>query len=176
MLSNIFCNSKIFIIVMQGENLLQITNLERSEFLKLRSVLVDIYLSAYKDMPEYAYNKRKSVKSYMDWLFKGDPSGFFVAKLNDKVVGFISCHGNWEDYREGKVCEIHEFAVKEEYKGRGIGKALLQRAIDYAISLGRKKVTLWVGEGNERAINLYLKMGFKPLYKAGIWVRMKKEL
>ena len=161
---------------MQGKNFLKITNLNRSEFLELRSTLVDIYLSAYKDMPQYAYNKRKSVKSYLEWLFKGDPAGFFVAKLGDNVVGFISCHANWEDYREGKVCEVHEFAVKKDFQSKGIGKALLQKVIDYAISLSSRKLMLWVGEGNEKAINMYLKRGFKPLYKAGIWLRMKKEL
>lgn len=127
-------------------------------------------------MPMYAYNKRKSVKSYLDWLYKGDPEGFFITEVGEEIVGFIACHAGWEDYREGKVCEIHEFAVKREFQGKGIGKTLLEKAIEYALLKNHKKITLWVGEGNGRAISMYKKAGFHTLYKAGIWLRMKKEI
>ena len=175
-MSNLKSNFKIFLLSMQEKNELQISNLTRSEFQQLKPVLIEIYFSAYQGMPAYAYNRRRSVKSYLDWLYKGDPEGFFVARIGRETVGFVSCHANWEDYREGRVCEVHEFVVKKEYQGKGIGKALMNKVIDYALSMGHKKLTLWVGEGNEKAINLYLKMGFKPLYKAGIWLRMKKDL
>lgn len=161
---------------MQAKNFLEIKNLSRTEFQEIRTLLVDIYQSAYKSIPMYAYEKRKSVKNYLDWLYKGDPKGFFVAKIGEEIVGFIACHSEWEDYREGPVCEIHEFAVKEQFQGKGIGKALLERAIEYAKSKNHRKITLWVGEKNEKAINLYKKVGFAPLYKAGIWLRMKKEI
>ncbi|MBC7327514.1 GNAT family N-acetyltransferase [bacterium] len=161
---------------MQAKIPLQIKNLSKEEFQEKKSLLVDVYFSAYKSLPEYAYDRRKSVKNYLDWLYKGDPSGFFVAIANSELVGFIACHSNWEDYREGKVCEIHEFAVSQEWQGKGIGKALLEHALEYAQSKGLKKITLWVGEKNEKAIEMYKKAGFVPLYKAGIWLRMKKLL
>lgn len=161
---------------MQAECPLKIKKLSPKEFQENRSLLVDIYFSAYKAMPIYAYDRRKSVKNYLNWLYKENPEGFFVAVMGEEIVGFIACHSDWEDYREGRVCEIHEFVVKKEFQGKGIGRKLLDKATEYALSTGHKKVTLWVGERNEKAINMYKKAGFQPLYKAGIWLRMKKEL
>ncbi len=154
----------------------RIENLSEEELRQKRSNLVDAYLSAYQDLPEYAYDTRKEVKSYLNWLYRGDPSGFFVAKIGDEIVGFLSCHSNWMDYREGKVCELHEFVVRKEFQGKGIGKALLEKVIEYARSKGRQKITLWVGEGNAPAIAFYKKRGFVYLYKSGIWVRMSLEI
>lgn len=161
---------------MQAKYSLKIINLSRSDYQAKKALLVDIYFSAYQSMPIYAYEKRKSVKNYLDWLYKGDPGGFFIAMGGGEIVGFIACHTGWEDFQEGRVCEIHEFAVKKEFQGKGIGKALLEKAIEYALSKNLKKITLWVGEKNEKAINMYKKAGFVPLYKAGVWLRMKKEI
>lgn len=161
---------------MQGEKSLQIKNLTEEEFKANRATLVDIYFSAYQSMPMYAYDSRKRVKGYLNWLYEGNPEGFFIAVIGEEIVGFISCHKDWDEDEEGKVCEIHEFAVKNEYQGRGVGKALLRKAIEYSKSTNHSKVTLWVGEKNEKAINMYEKHDFKPLYKAGVWLRMAKDL
>jgi len=175
-MSNAFLNFKMSFRKMQGKYPVEIKNLSQTDFQAQRSLLIDIYLSGYQSMQIYAYRRRKLVKHYLNWLYRGNPEGFFVAMIGKELVGFIACHANWKDHREGKVCEIHEFVIKEEFKGKGIGKALLEKAIEYALSTGNKKITLWVGEKNERAIDIYKKAGFHPLYKAKGWIRMKREI
>ncbi|MDI6690031.1 MAG: GNAT family N-acetyltransferase [Actinomycetota bacterium] len=160
----------------QNENkltvMVKIETLSEEKFRRMIPELIRTYISAYQDFPEYAYPNRREVKRYLKWLFKGDPQGFFMAIWDSKTVGFIAVHSKWYDWQEDLVGEIHELAVDKRYQGKGIGKALIQEVVEYLKSKGRKRITLWVGGRNERAIKVYEKLGFMKLYRWGIWLRM----
>ncbi len=58
--------------------------------------------------------------------------------------------------------------VRVRYRGAGIGEGLMLKAMEKAFEEGRNGMSLLVSEHNLPALNLYLKMGFKPspvLYK-----------
>jgi len=135
---------------------------------------VGVYKSAYKGMEEYAYKKEKSIRHYFKWLFKRDRDGFFVAELDGNAIGFVACDSNWHNLFNEKMGEIHELAIKQEYKGKGIGKKLMETAEEYLKSKGHEKFGLWVGENNKKAIKFYEKLGYKKRDKFGIWIRMEK--
>jgi ribosomal protein S18 acetylase RimI-like enzyme len=56
---------------------------------------------------------------------------------------------------------ISQLGVKEEFRGRGIGTALIQHQIELTRSLGLRKCTLDVAMTNPRAQALYERLGFK---------------
>ncbi|MEJ8548788.1 GNAT family N-acetyltransferase [Brevibacillus borstelensis] len=84
---------------------------------------------------------------------------FLVAVAHDRIIGFSRCEGNDLSRFSHKV----EFgvAVLKEFWGYGIGKNLLKQSISWADSNGIKKTTLNVLETNEKAIQLYKKLGFE---------------
>jgi ribosomal protein S18 acetylase RimI-like enzyme len=91
-----------------------------------------------------------------------DGDGFFVAEVNGKLIGFIACDTNWISFFEvRRVCEIHEIVVQSKWQGKGIGKTLLSKALEYAKNRGRCLVELWVGIRNYRAIKFYEKNGLR---------------
>ena len=53
--------------------------------------------------------------------------------------------------------------------------SIVQRAIEYARSRGRRLITLWVGRDNEAAKRFYRKLGFIETATYGIWTRMVRE-
>lgn len=55
---------------------------------------------------------------------------------------------------------LDSLAVKPEFRGQGIGRALLQRGIEHGLAL-QLNVTLAVDPVNERAQRLYASLGFK---------------
>ena len=57
--------------------------------------------------------------------------------------------------------EITNVAVKGEYRGLGIGRKLLEKALDRCSQLKINDVTLEVRASNQVAINLYESVGFK---------------
>ncbi|WP_108671060.1 GNAT family N-acetyltransferase [Peribacillus acanthi] len=84
---------------------------------------------------------------------------FLVAEVECRIVGFSRCEGNELKRFSHKV----EFGVGvlKDYWGYGIGKNLLKESISWADSNGIKKMTLSVLETNEKAIQLYKKLGFE---------------
>ncbi len=89
----------------------------------------------------------------------GKESAFFIAEIDSRLTGMLNiARGRWP-----KNAHVAEFgmACLPECRRIGLGTALLQRALDWARSMGVQKVTLEVFASNEPAIALYLKMGFQ---------------
>lgn len=139
--------------------------------------LVKVYLDSYKGLEEYSYTHPDDVRAYMNWLWRRDPEGIFVAKVGNKIVGFVAGDSNWFSKREHKkVGAVHEIAVLPEYRGVGIGKALMETILDYFRKKGLHTAELWVGDENYKAIDFYRRLGFKEKGQYNYWVRMTLDL
>lgn len=139
--------------------------------------LVEVYLQGYKGLEEYSYTHSEDVQAYLNWLFRRDVAGIWVAEEEGKIVGFIASDGNWFSKREGKVVgAIHELVILPEYRNKGIGKALVQKAIEYFKSRGLDTAELWVGDKNTQALEFYKSLGFEEKDRFNYWIRMTKPL
>jgi ribosomal protein S18 acetylase RimI-like enzyme len=58
-------------------------------------------------------------------------------------------------------CYLEDLFVREEVRGRGLGRALTAAAFEQARGRGCRRVELDVGEGNVAALTLYRDLGFK---------------
>lgn len=79
---------------------------------------------------------------------------YFVAKINDKVVGFI---GTWIIVDESHVTNV---AVHPNYRKLGIGSKLIESMLNYCKEKNCTSYTLEVRESNKTAISVYEKHGF----------------
>jgi RimJ/RimL family protein N-acetyltransferase len=84
------------------------------------------------------------------WSLDGD----FLAEAAGEVVGSIHVDASRHGYGEIGM------AVAREWRGRGVGSALMVAAIDWARERGLHKLSLSVFAHNEAAIALYRKFGF----------------
>jgi len=57
---------------------------------------------------------------------------------------------------------IYDIFVKEEFRRRGFGRKLLEKAESYCREKRYSRILLMVSVSNETAIRLYSKMGFEP--------------
>lgn len=57
--------------------------------------------------------------------------------------------------------ELESIAIREEYRGRGYGRLLLEEFLRIAELAGTEKLFLEVREGNQAGIQLYESAGFK---------------
>ena len=79
---------------------------------------------------------------------------YFIAELDKKVIGY---GGMWLILNEGHITNI---AVKKEYRGKGIGKKILEALIQYCSIGNIDHMTLEVRKSNIIAQNLYKQYGF----------------
>ena len=79
---------------------------------------------------------------------------YLVAEEDGRIVGFA---GAWMILEESHMTNI---AVLPEYRGRGIGRRLMEALMQYASNLGVSYMTLEVRAGNAKAQALYASLGF----------------
>lgn len=97
-----------------------------------------------------------------------DAGGFiFCAEQQGKVLGTVSLLRI-----SNSVFELGKMAVAEASQGLGVGKMLLEHALDFATQNGIKKVQLYSNTALKPAISLYRKYGFESIpLESGVYAR-----
>jgi len=85
----------------------------------------------------------------------------FLAFVGRQPVGFATCFGGYSTFRARPLWNIHDIAVLAQWRGRGIGAALIRHIADQARAAGCCKLTLEVREDNPSAAALYRREGFR---------------
>jgi ribosomal protein S18 acetylase RimI-like enzyme len=83
-------------------------------------------------------------------------SHFWVAEADGKVVGMIGLQ-----QLEAGTGEIRRLRVHPDYRRRGIGSAMLQKALEFCRDHGLLKVTLDTYMEREPALHLFEKFNFR---------------
>ena len=115
------------------------------------------------EMLQSIYNK-EDVEGYkpgdLDYYFAGGEHRIYLAECDGCIVGFLSV----EVHREEKnYLYYDDFSVSRNYRGCGIGTALMEEAEKYCRKLGFSAAVLHVEKANERARRFYDRKGFSVL-------------
>lgn len=99
----------------------------------------------------------------------GDDHQVFVYTLGDEILGYL-CAAKEEDSGDGSVEFI---GVREDTRGKGIGRLLLQTAIHWLFEVKKvRQATLVVNDNLTNARSLYESVGFRLKYTG---VHARKE-
>ena len=89
-----------------------------------------------------------------------------VAHVGEELAGFVSWgryrpdgHGDGTDLGDA-VGEVQAIYLGRRHQGRGIGRALLARAVDGLTAAGHGEAKLWVLEDNTLARRFYERQGW----------------
>jgi putative acetyltransferase len=101
------------------------------------------------------------VASRLEFLQKVESNSCkLVAVAGSEIVGAAGLYGASMSLRRGHV-RMLGIGIDREWQGRGIGKLLITRLLDWADNwAGVLRVELTVHADNDRAIALYRSMGF----------------
>ncbi|MEO0417637.1 MAG: GNAT family N-acetyltransferase [Pseudomonadota bacterium] len=93
-----------------------------------------------------------------------DGSEFFFAEIDERPVGYLKLNTGAAQAEEmpGRTLEIERIYLTGEAQGLGLGKALLDLAVERAIENGCEAVWLGVWERNPKAKQFYETRGFVP--------------
>ena len=127
------------------------------------------FYDAFADHPK---NAPEDMKSYMDEAFSTEAIAadlterdavYFVAEISGEMIGYAKLKQNSrEDCVSGanpiELCRLYSL---NEYIGKGIGKALMLKCLEFAGENGHDTFWLGVWEYNFRAQDFYKKFGFE---------------
>jgi len=88
-----------------------------------------------------------------------DPNGIFVAEIDGEIVGYIT---TWID-QEGSTGLIPNLAVHSSVRGKGLGRALIQHALDYFRTLNLEFARIETLVQNSIGQSLYPTFGFEEV-------------
>ena len=117
-------------------------------FMRLKDV------DAVAAIEEATFARPWSRVSFQQELTRNAVARYLVAEENGEILGYA---GAWVILDESHITNI---AVREDARGRGIGKKLTADLLQVLSNLGACYATLEVRVSNLRAQNLYKSLGF----------------
>jgi ribosomal protein S18 acetylase RimI-like enzyme len=100
--------------------------------------------------------KRKLFEKSKDILFD-----YAMDTESNQIIGYCISTIDNEDNRIGEIDSIY---VDQSYRKSGLGKQLVDRAIQWLKSNGTETQKLLVGVGNEQVLGFYEQFDFYPLH------------
>lgn len=100
---------------------------------------------------------RDTLESSLRHILNNEAAWLGVAETTDQLVGYVLGFEHCTFYANGCVAWVEEIAVRSDWRGRGVGRALMRAFEGWAKSRGSKLVAL----ATRRAAPFYLALGYE---------------
>lgn len=127
---------------------------------------VHIILSFIKELAEYENMSEQVVATeelLKEWLFEKKKAEVLLAMEGDTAVGIALYFYNFSTFLGRAGIYLEDLFVKEEYRGKGYGKALLKELARIAVSQGCGRLEWCCLDWNQPSIDFYLSLGAVPM-------------
>ncbi len=125
---------------------------------KIRKIEIEDYEGIHHlwmNTPGMGLNTADDSRLGIEKFLRRNPETCFLAEENNEIIGVIlSGH-------DGRRAYIYHLAVKTEYRRRGLGRALVEQALNALKREGLNKVALVVFNKNSSGNLFWQKMGFE---------------
>jgi len=109
------------------------------------------------EAPAWTEEQRSSVVNSL----KNQPGlTILLAKDGDNYIGVVTCFRTYSTFLAKNMLNIHDIFVEPAYRGKGIGKKLIQKVNEKALENDCGKITLEVRKDNLSARGLYKSQGY----------------
>jgi GNAT superfamily N-acetyltransferase len=139
-----------------------------------------LILSLIQDLAEYERLRDACVAdeaSLHRWLFGEEHlAEVIIGEWDGIPVGFALFFRNFSTFLGRPGIYLEDLFVRPEYRGRGVGKALLLRLAHIAVERGYGRVEWSVLDWNQPAIDFYRSLGAMPMEEWTVFRLTGEEL
>ncbi|OME94716.1 MULTISPECIES: GNAT family N-acetyltransferase [Paenibacillus] len=132
----------------------------------LQDISIETFNETFRDQ-----NSPENMKTYLERAFNinqlaievsNTASEFYFIYYNGQIAGYlkVNIHDAQTEMMGNDSLEIERIYIKGQYQKHGLGKFLLNKAMEIAMERNKKSIWLGVWERNENAIAFYKNMGF----------------
>lgn len=132
----------------------------------LQDISIETFNETFRDQ-----NSPEIMKTYLERAFNinqleievsNTASEFYFIYYNGEIAGYlkVNIHDAQTEMMGNDSLEIERIYIKGQYQKHGLGKFLLNKAMEIAMERNKKSIWLGVWERNENAIAFYKNMGF----------------
>lgn len=98
-----------------------------------------------------------------EWIFEKQKAEVIFAVAEGNEVGFALFFHNFSTFLGKAGIYLEDLFVLPEYRGRGYGKAILQRLSQIAVARGCGRLEWACLDWNQPSIDFYLSLGAQPM-------------
>ncbi|HVN48697.1 MAG TPA: GNAT family N-acetyltransferase [Bacteroidota bacterium] len=131
----------------------QIRSVEKNDFQNVYPLFEQLW-------PTKILNKTELNKVF-DRGVDSETDQFLCATINDALIGFCAYAVVNNLWQEGYISYIYALVVDEQYRGHGIGTALIREVMKLSKECGYKRVELDSGFPRVQAHKFYENLGFE---------------
>jgi diamine N-acetyltransferase len=159
----------------------RIRRCEPADLDTLRTIAFGTYDDTFRRLNDTAsfneYLDASFSRAKLDAELKNPDSTFFFLYSDDELAGYMKINtGDAQtDFKDPAELEIERIYVTRDFQGLGLGRALVQKALETARAARKKTVWLGVWEKNENAIAFYKKMGFSKTGTHDFYTGRKRQ-
>ncbi|GAM12165.1 GNAT family N-acetyltransferase [Mesobacillus selenatarsenatis] len=145
---------------------IRITKCTLDDLLTLQEISYVTFDETFKEQ-----NSPENMKAYLDKAFNlkqlkeelsNASSEFFFVYFNNKLAGYLKLNINEAQSEDmgSEALEVERIYIKSDFQKHGLGRYMLNKAVEIAKFHTKTKIWLGVWEKNENAIAFYKRMGF----------------
>ena len=127
---------------------------------------VALILKFIKDLAEYEglLNEVTADEKTLDkWIFEKKKAEVIFALCEGKEVGFALFFNNFSTFLGKAGLYLEDLYVMPEYRGKGLGKALLRNLSEIANKDGLGRMEWWCLDENKPSVDFYISLGAEPM-------------
>lgn len=104
----------------------------------------------------------KQLRGLRTILHDSEIGRLFVLRVDGNVVGMASALFTISTAEGWRVMLLEDVIVQREYRGKGLGRHLVEHVLTWAKGQSLTRVTLLADRANQGALDFYNKLGFEP--------------
>ncbi|MDD4187697.1 MAG: GNAT family N-acetyltransferase [Bacilli bacterium] len=125
-----------------------------------KNILYNYKISNILDYNRMSVFEKEKVNNYIINFIIDYINDYKLILVNSKIIG---CYCS---YIKDNIIFLDEIYIEKEYRNLGIGTCLIKKEIKNA-KVKKMNMELWVYKENEKAINLYKRLGFVVANETG---------
>ncbi len=123
--------------------------------------LLDLYRQFYECEPDIDLANR-----FIKARIEHNESELFIASVDGNIVGFTQLYPSFCSVDAAKIYILHDLFVDADYRKSGLGRALMEKAHDWARQNGAARVDLLTDKTNIPGQQLYESLGYKKVLES----------
>lgn len=143
-----------------------ITKCTKGELPKLQNISITTFTETFQEQ-----NSPEHLQAYLEKAYNlkqlgrevANPfSQFFFVSVNEEVAGYLKINTDEAQTEPmgSDSLEVERIYIKKAFQKHGLGKLLMDKAVEIAREQQKKNIWLGVWEDNENALAFYQKKGF----------------
>ena len=125
--------------------------------------LILSFIRALADYEKLSSQMQATEELLREWIFEKQKAEVFFALADGKEVGFALYFHNFSTFLGRAGVYLEDLFVLPEYRGRGIGKAILKRLARITRERGCGRLEWACLDWNRPSIDFYLSLGAQPM-------------